>query len=115
MHGRRAPLLWELLLVFAAVLDSAEAQEAAVVRLTSDNFEHITQAATGQTTGIWCAMLQHSWQVANAFGVQLFQNITHVACTAITHVPASLCDMLSAITQLVSKTSQCSCPQCNAE
>ena len=30
------------------------AQRPAVTHLTTADFEHKTQAATGQTTGIWC-------------------------------------------------------------
>jgi len=40
-----------LAIIAAALLLSTAA--SAVKTLTADNFEHDTQAATGQTTGVW--------------------------------------------------------------
>ncbi|KAL4445892.1 hypothetical protein ABPG77_009091 [Micractinium sp. CCAP 211/92] len=47
----RATCLLLMLAAAAAVLPGAAAQRRRV--LTDDNFEHTTQAATGQTTGVW--------------------------------------------------------------
>ncbi|KAL4425706.1 hypothetical protein ABPG75_009722 [Micractinium tetrahymenae] len=47
----RAACLLLLLAAAAAALPGAAAQRRRV--LTDDNFEHTTQAATGQTTGVW--------------------------------------------------------------
>ena len=47
-----------MLLAVLAVLvtiQSAVAHEHGVISLTDDSFEHATQAASGQTTGYWCA------------------------------------------------------------
>lgn len=41
--------------VAAVLLAASPCGAQGVVKLDTDSFEHKTQAATGQTTGVWCA------------------------------------------------------------
>jgi hypothetical protein len=49
--------------VIAAALVLGTVTANAVKILTTENFEHDTQAATGQTTGVWCVDLRDTSQL----------------------------------------------------
>ncbi|KAJ0398962.1 hypothetical protein P43SY_008188 [Pythium insidiosum] len=68
MATERRPALWAktlalLTVLIAAVLCSpaAAASESNVIVLTTENFEHLTQAATGATTGDWLVEFYAPW------------------------------------------------------
>ncbi len=47
-----------LLALFVALICTAQ---AGVVTLTEENFEHLTQASTGATTGDWFIKVRFAW------------------------------------------------------
>ena len=50
---------WVLAIVLICCLSAAYAQQQPYTPLTGQTFERLTQSATGQTSGIWCACLAY--------------------------------------------------------
>eukprot|EP00955_Chlamydomonas_euryale_P048588 354028-Chlamydomonas_euryale.AAC.5 len=74
--GQLLPLLMVALLAASLLSGAAGQAPTEVIELTDATFEHDTQAATGQTTGVWCDRVGEAEgkESGTAWGIQ------HGAC-----------------------------------